>query len=159
MEDDPVEDNTVIEIVDPHLPEAREALTHYLAEIVRRGAVRSVDDGEVDDVGDYVGPGGRFLVVRRGEAVIGCGAVRSMTPETGEVKRMWIHPGARGAGLGSRLLGAIVDQSRGLGHTTLLLDTNEALTEALALYTKHGFQPVERYNDNPDATHFFGKTL
>lgn len=159
MDDGHVDDGTVIEIVDPRGPEAREALTQYLAEIVRRGAVRSVAVGAADDVDEYIAPGGRFLVVSRGDTVIGCGAIRSMTPEIGEVKRMWIHPEARGAGLGSRLLGALVDQSRALGHTTLLLDTNAVLTEALALYAKHGFEPVERYNDNPDATHFLARTL
>jgi GNAT superfamily N-acetyltransferase len=148
-----------IEIVDPGVPEAREALTQYLAEIVHRGAVRSVAVGAADDVDEYAPPGGRFLIVLRDDAVIGCGAIRSMTSDIGEVKRMWIHPDARGEGLGSRLLGALVDQSRALGHTTLLLDTNAVLTEALALYAKHGFEPVERYNDNPDATHFLAKTL
>ena len=151
--------DALIEIVDPRVPEAREALTEYLAEIVRRGAVRSVPAGQVDDVDDYIEPGGRFLLVTRDNAVIGCGAVRTMTPEVGEVKRMWIRPDARGAGLGGRLLGALVDESRALGHTTLLLDTNAVLTEALALYARHGFEPVERYNDNPDATHFLGKEL
>jgi len=94
-----------------------------------------------------------------GGTVIGCGAVRSMTRDTGEVKRMWIHPEARGAGLGSRLLDALVAQSRELGHTTLLLDTSVVLTEARALYAKHGFVAIEPYNDNPDATHFFCKEL
>jgi N-acetylglutamate synthase-like GNAT family acetyltransferase len=65
----------------------------------------------------------------------------------------------RSTGIGSRLIDAVVDQSRALGHTTLLLDTNGVLTEALGLYAKHGFELIERYNDNPDATHFFAKTL
>jgi GNAT superfamily N-acetyltransferase len=157
--DDDPDDGAVIEVVDPRIAGAREALTEYLAEIVRRGAVRSVVTGEVDDVDDYTPPGGRFLVVSRGGTVIGCGAVRSMTRETGEVKRMWIRPEARGAGLGSRLLDALVAQSRELGHTTLLLDTSAVLTEARALYSKHGFEAIEPYNDNPDATHFFRKRL
>ena len=159
MADDDPDDVTVIEVVDPRTPGAREALTQYLAEIVRRGAVRSVAAGEVDNVDDYTPPGGRFLVVSRGGTVIGCGAVRSMTRDTGEVKRMWIHPEARGAGLGSRLLDALIAQSRELGHTTLLLDTSVVLTEARALYAKHGFEAIEPYNDNPDATHFFCKEL
>jgi GNAT superfamily N-acetyltransferase len=157
--DDDPDDGIVIEVVDPRTAGARDALRQYLAEIVRRGAVRSVVAGEVDDVDDYSAPGGVFLVVSRGDRVIGCGAVRSMTRETGEVKRMWIHPDARGAGLGSRLLESLVAQSRALGHTTLLLDTSAVLTEARSLYAKHGFEAIEPYNDNPDATHFFRKTL
>jgi GNAT superfamily N-acetyltransferase len=157
--DDDLDDGVAIDVVDPRSAAAREALTQYLAEIVRRGAVRSVATGELDDVDDYTPPGGRFLVVSRRDAVLGCGAVRSMTRVTGEVKRMWIHPDARGAGLGSRLLDALVAQSRALGHTTLLLDTNAVLTEARALYAKHGFEAIGPYNDNPDATHFFCKTL
>ncbi len=159
MADDDLDDETVIEVVDPRTAGARDALTQYLAEIVRRGAVRSVVAGEADDVDDYMPPGGRFLVVSRENAVIGCGAVRSMTPDTGEVKRMWIHPEARGGGLGGRLLDALVAQSRELGHTTLLLDTNAVLAEARALYAKHGFEAIAPYNDNPDATHFFAKEL
>jgi GNAT superfamily N-acetyltransferase len=156
---DRFEEDAVIEVVDPRRPEAREALTHYLAEIVRRGAVRSVPADEVDNVDDYLPPGGRFLIVSRGETVIGCSALRTIRPGTGELRRLWIRPEARGAGIGSRLIDAVVDQSRALGHTRLLLDTNGVLIEALGLYAKHGFEPIERYNDNPDATHFFAKTL
>jgi GNAT superfamily N-acetyltransferase len=72
---------------------------------------------------------------------------------------MWIRPDARGAGVGSLLLDALIEQSRALGHTRLLLDTNATLTTALAMYAKHGFEPIERYNDNPDATHFLAKQL
>jgi GNAT superfamily N-acetyltransferase len=154
-----VDDDPVIEAVDPHRPEAREALTRYLAEIVDRVRGITVDVSQADDVDEYIEPGGRFLLVYRGDAVIGCGAVRSLAPEVGELKRMWIRPDVRGTGVGSRLLSALVAQSRALGHTTLVLDTNAALTEALALYRKHGFEPVERYNDNPDATHFLGRAL
>ncbi len=39
------------------------------------------------------------------------------------------------------------------------LDTNGALTEAISMYERAGYQPVDRYNDNPWATHFFEKSL
>ena len=103
--------------------------------------------------------GGVFLLVYRGDGVVGCGGVRTMAPAVGELKRMWIHPDNRGTGLGSLLLSELIEQSRALGHTSLLLDTNRGLTEALAMYSKHGFEPIERYNDNPDATDFLRKTL
>jgi GNAT superfamily N-acetyltransferase len=146
--------------VDPHGPDARDALTQYLNEILDRVAgITGVDPEQADDVDDYQRPGGCFLLVYRDDAVAGCGAVRSIDARTGELKRMWIHPDARGAGLGSRLLDELVAHSRALGHQRLVLDTNGVLVEALALYAKHGFLPIERYNDNPDATHFLGLTL
>ncbi|MEX5631504.1 hypothetical protein [Parafrankia sp. FMc2] len=39
------------------------------------------------------------------------------------------------------------------------LDTHETLTEAVALYTKAGYEPVDLYNDNPFATRFFERVL
>jgi GNAT superfamily N-acetyltransferase len=149
----------VIEMVDPRRPDVRDALAEYLAEIVARGAVSHVDPDEADDVDDYTAPGGCFLAVSRGGDVIGCGAIRSVSAEVGEVKRMWIRPDARGEGLASLLLDALIEQSRAIGHTRLLLDTNAVLTQALALYRKHGFEPIERYNDNPDATHFLAREI
>jgi GNAT superfamily N-acetyltransferase len=146
--------------VDPHVPDARAALVQYLSEILERVAgITGVHPAQADDVDDYLPPGGCFLLVYRGDAVAGCGAVRSIDAPTGELKRMWIRPDARGAGLGSRLLDELIARSRVIGHRTLVLDTNGVLVEALALYAKHGFLPIPRYNENPDATHFLGLTL
>jgi hypothetical protein len=46
-----------------------------------------------------------------------------------------------------------------MGHEVVRLDTNAALTEALGLYAGAGYEPIERYNDNPYAERFFEKRL
>ncbi len=46
-----------------------------------------------------------------------------------------------------------------MAFARLLLDTNGALTAALRFYAGRGYEPIPRYNDNPDATHFFAKDL
>jgi GNAT superfamily N-acetyltransferase len=155
-----VPDEPRIVEVDPRDPHARGALVQYLNEILDRVAgITGVHPEQADDVDDYRPPGGCFLLVYRGDAVAGCGALRTMDAQTGEIKRMWIHPTARGSGLGSLLLDALIARSRASGHRRVVLDTNGVLVEALALYAKHGFLPIERYNDNPDATHFLGLRL
>ena len=151
-------DEPIIEQTDPRRPEAREALRQYLREIEERVAI-PFDERDLDDVDELVAPGGVFLLVYRGDEVVGCGGVRTVEPMVGELKRMWIRPDNRGTGLGSRLLSDLIEQSRLLGHTSLLLDTNRGLTEAFAMYHKHGFESVERYNDNPSATDFLRKLL
>jgi hypothetical protein len=40
-----------------------------------------------------------------------------------------------------------------------VLDTNEVLTEAVAMYERNGYVAIERYNDNPYAHHWFAKRL
>jgi GNAT superfamily N-acetyltransferase len=154
-----VDDEPTIVAVDPRHPEAREALRRYLDEIVRRVADIAIDASHADDVDDYTEPDGCFLLVYRAGEVVGCGAVRSLAPDVGELKRMWVRPDARGAGIGSALLTRLIEESRAIGHSRLLLDTNATLVEALSLYGKHGFEAVERYNDNPDATHFLGRPV
>ena len=46
-----------------------------------------------------------------------------------------------------------------LGHTTVRLDTNGTLTEAIAMYERAGYRHIERYNDNPYAQAWFEKEL
>ena len=98
------------------------------------------------------------MVVSDGKPVA-CGGVQSLEPTLGEIKRMWVLGSWRGAGLGSRLLGHLEARARGLGHVTVRLDTNQALTEAIAMYYRAGYRAIDRYNDNPYATHFFEKSL
>ena len=79
--------------------------------------------------------------------------------QIGEIKRMWIHPDWRGLGLGRRLLARLEAVAGELGRTRIVLDTNEALTEAIAMYRRAGYHSIERYSDNPYAHHWFAKDL
>ncbi|MCK5750895.1 MAG: GNAT family N-acetyltransferase, partial [Oricola sp.] len=51
---------------------------------------------------------------------------------------------ARGKGLGKRLLVHAIARARDLGFARIELQTNNALEEALGLYSKFGFVPSER---------------
>ena len=46
-----------------------------------------------------------------------------------------------------------------MGHGVVRLDTNGTLVEAIAMYERAGYRPIERYNDNPYAQAFFEKRL
>jgi ribosomal protein S18 acetylase RimI-like enzyme len=72
---------------------------------------------------------------------------------------MWLHPDVRGLGVGTRLLDRLEAAAREAGHREIRLDTNERLTEAIALYERAGYRRIGRYNDNPDATRFYAKRL
>jgi GNAT superfamily N-acetyltransferase len=68
-------------------------------------------------------------------------------------------PRLRGLGLGRRLLARLEDVARDLGRTRVVLDTNEVLVEAIAMYERAGYRSIERYNDNPYAHRWFAKDL
>jgi GNAT superfamily N-acetyltransferase len=68
-------------------------------------------------------------------------------------------PGARGRGLGRRLLEALEAAARDAGARTLVLDTNRSLEAAGGLYRSAGFVPVPPFNENPNATDWYGKRL
>ncbi len=88
---------------------------------------------------------------------------RSLSAASGrqvaEIKRMWVHDSWRGAGLGSRMLRRLEDLAHDQGYDRVVLDTNGALVEAVALYDRSGYRRIERYNDNPYAEAFFLKEL
>jgi GNAT superfamily N-acetyltransferase len=90
---------------------------------------------------------------------VACGGVRELAPGLGEIKRMWVHDGWRGAGLGSRLLRHLEAISADLGHRRVRLDTNGTLLEAIAMYERAGYRAIPRYSHNPDAQAWFEKRL
>ncbi|MDT3442782.1 MULTISPECIES: bifunctional helix-turn-helix transcriptional regulator/GNAT family N-acetyltransferase [unclassified Pseudofrankia] len=146
------------EQVEPNSPVARDAVGRYFAEVGQRFGFDPAGEPEKDAV-DLAPPrGGFFVAVSDGEPVA-CGGVRTLDDGVGEMKRMWVHDGWRGAGLGSRLLRHLEDAARALGHRVSRLDTNETLVEAIALYDRAGYLRTPRYGDNPFATHFFEKSL
>src|SRR5438552_195583 len=65
---------------------------------------------------------GAFLVAARAGQPVGCGAVRRIGAQTGELKRMYVRPEARGCGVGRALLGALEAEARALGLSRLVLE-------------------------------------
>jgi GNAT superfamily N-acetyltransferase len=141
-------------------PDAHECLDRYFADLAERfpGEFEQTRCGVVDDV-EMSPPRGRFLVVRAAGRAMGCGGVRTLENGVGEIKRMWLHADLRGRGLGRRLLHALEQASRELGHTVVRLDTINYLTEAINLYTVAGYRAIPSYNDNVDADLWFEKCL
>lgn len=119
------------------------------------------DPGDGGYAGDAAAQEGRswFLIARLDGRPVGCGALKTLDAETGEIKRMWIAPDARGLGLSRRLLAELEGLAREAGMIRVRLDTNGTLKEAQALYRKAGYSEIGRYNDNPYAELWFEKAL
>jgi ribosomal protein S18 acetylase RimI-like enzyme len=72
---------------------------------------------------------------------------------------MWVADSARGLGIGRRLLGELERRAAEHGGTVVRLDTNKALTEAIAMYRSAGYREIEAFNAEPYAHHWFEKRL
>jgi DNA-binding MarR family transcriptional regulator/GNAT superfamily N-acetyltransferase len=150
----------VVREIDPRSPEATAAMTAYFAELDERFPAGFDHGGALGDgAASMARPTGTFLVADADGAVVGCGGVQRHDDATGEIKRMWIDREWRGVGLGRRLLAELEHAARALGYGHVVLDTNGTLAEAIAMYGSAGYRPIERYNDNPYAEHWFAKDL
>ncbi len=159
MRDGSAKAEVVIDSADPRSAEAEALYDAYHREIAAtfgwdssRGGASSPDD--------FIEPDGCLLLVRDDSATaVGCGGIRLLDADTAEIKRMFLRPTMRGRGAGWQLLKALEAKAIELGASRGVLDTNETLTSALALYRAAGWVEVPAYNDNLEATHWFAKDL
>ncbi len=149
-----------IERVDPASPPARWCVEQYFAELNRRfdsgfdpAASLSADDR------DLIPPRGAFLVASVDGEPVASGAVKPVSPGVGSLKRMWVADTVRGLGIGRRMLAALEAQAHELGMTTVRLETNQTLREAIRLYRSAGFREVARFSSDPYAHHWFEKRI
>jgi GNAT superfamily N-acetyltransferase len=147
-------------VVDANSSAARWALSRYFAELEERFTEGFDGDGALVDAGDVLNPPkGLFVLAGPVDTPLACGGISYVDAERGEVKRMWVDPSARGHGVATRLLQYLETLIADTGRSYVVLDTNSVLAEAIALYRRSGYQPIERYNDNPYAHLWFGKVL
>jgi DNA-binding MarR family transcriptional regulator/GNAT superfamily N-acetyltransferase len=140
--------------------DARLCLSTYFRELEAR--FETGFDAGADDsarVEDMAPPSGLFVIARLDGDAVGCGGFKRVDKATGEIKRVWTAPSARGLGVARRMLRALEAAAREAGVKTLRLDTNRALTEAHALYRSEGYLEIARFNDNSYAHHWFEKRL
>jgi DNA-binding MarR family transcriptional regulator/N-acetylglutamate synthase-like GNAT family acetyltransferase len=149
-----------IALEDPSSADARWCLAHYFAELGERFEER-FDPGRTlpAESKDLIPPSGAFVLARFDGQPAGCGALKTLSPEIGEIMRMWVDRAHRGLGIGIRILDALEEQAVALGHRRVRLYTNRSLDEAKAMYRSNGYLEVARYNDDPYADHWFEKRL
>lgn len=100
--------------------------------------------------------GAVLVAARRGDAVLGVGAVKQIGPGHGEIKSMHTAASARGQGIARAILNALMDQAREMGLSQLSLETGSAdsFSPARALYGAHGFAtcpPFAPYVEDPNS--------
>lgn len=98
-----------------------------------------------------------FLVADDGTRIIGCGATRRMPGETetanevyGEIKRMFVHPAARGLRIAQRVLNTLEARLKASGVMLALLETGKDQHEAVRLYQRCGYAPRAAFGGYPD---------
>ncbi len=134
-------------------------LAEYYAEVAARYPGWSPASGSTASAAEMSPPSGRFLVAYIDGSPAGCGTVRRFDDATGEIKRMYVRPAARGRGLGRRILSELEAAARELGYSRVVLDTGDRMSEAEALYRSAGYREIADYNGNPWAAFWFEKRL
>jgi GNAT superfamily N-acetyltransferase len=102
------------------------------------------DDDLHDIESVYLNNGGEFLVGLLDSEIVAMGAIRRITHDKAEVKRMRVHPDHQRKGFGQQTLTALEARARELGYTTLALDTAVIQTAAQQLYLKNGYRETGR---------------
>ncbi|SKD44315.1 Putative transcriptional regulator, MarR family [Mycobacteroides abscessus subsp. abscessus] len=150
-----------IAVMDTRTPEARYCIRAYFEEISARFE-DGFDPALTLPAGDaeLCAPAGLFLVASLHEEPVGCAGLK-LPPhtDTAEIKRVWISPNVRGLGLGKRILAELERLAVVHGAHTIRLDTNRALTEAIAMYRSAGYDEVAAFNQEKYAHFWFQKRL
>lgn len=125
---------------DPDSADAR----RLIAELDAALAALTGDSGAASfDPHDFRGPGAAFVIAydERGEA-LGCGALRALEGDVGELKRMYARPGS---GAGAHLLAALERRAAASGYRQLWLSTRRVNARAVGFYERHGYLEVPPY--------------
>ena len=100
--------------------------------------------------GKYAMPDGRLLLAFYNNEPAGCVALRKIDTGSCEMKRMFVYPKFHGKGIGYALAGAIINEARNIGYSSMKLDTSWRQVEAQTLYQSFGFKNTDPYYDLPE---------
>ena len=139
--------SATIQSEDPRSSLASELVAELWGELTERYG----DDGGVPfKAEDVLGPRSCFLVLYLNGEPAGCGGLKELDPDTGEIKRMYIRRVARGHGLGRMLLLELEERARAFGYRRLKLETGLPQPEAIRLYETGGYRAIPGYGTYKD---------
>jgi putative acetyltransferase len=131
------------------LPQVRMLFEEYAASL----GIHPCFEGFAEELaalpGGYAPPSGRLLLALQRGDLSGCVALRRLTPEVCEMKRLYVRPGVRSLGIGRMLAERIIHEGKAAGYRHMRLDTLPTMTAALILYRQLGFHEIAPYRHNP----------
>jgi len=146
---------------------ARVLIDEYLRWLASRAATSyglsfDVDAMVTSDIADpdkFYPPGGRFYLIRHGDAYVGVGCLKRITPSVGEIQRMYVQTHVRGVGAGRRLLEQLLSDARAIGYKVVRLESLKFLSAAHTLYKSVGFVEITPYAENSMTKYQPGDTM
>jgi GNAT superfamily N-acetyltransferase len=95
----------------------------------------------------------RIIVVYDEKTPIGCGCFRPAKEYNAiEIKRMYVRPERRGAGIARMILTELEIWAGEEGYEQSILETGIKQPEAIALYSRSGYQLIPNYPPYVDVT-------
>jgi putative acetyltransferase len=104
----------------------------------------------------------RFFTVRDEDGtLLGCGALKRLADDHGEIKSMRTADGALGRGVGSAMLDHLIGVARAQGMSRLSLETGNSFAAANRLYQREGFERCGSFGGYrpTDFTTFYTRAL
>jgi GNAT superfamily N-acetyltransferase len=133
---------------------------YYQLHFGRRSTPAEIGQGLAGSPSDDLSPpSGVFLLGRYDGVPAACAGLRLAEPGTAELTRVFVRAALRGTGGGAMLLDAVDHAARDLNAAQIVLDTRLDLTEARALYVKHGYREIPAIDDRAYAEIWYAKKL
>ena len=101
------------------------------------------------------------IVAYENNEAVGCGALREFDAQAIEIKRMYVPPANRNKGIAKKVLLELETWSKELGFKKCILETGKKQLDAVALYTKNGYNAIPNYGqyENIETSVCFEKKL
>ncbi len=112
------------------------------------------EEGELDDMDDYqkiyFDNHGLFLVVLDDEQLVGTGAIKKLTDNIAELKRIWLLEEYHGQKIGYQVVSRLLDFARAQNYEKVWLQTSLKQKRAIDFYTQFGFHEIPNYRESMD---------
>lgn len=99
--------------------------------------------------GKYEPPDGILILASVNGKSAGCVALRRLSKDICEMKRLYIRDEYRGLGIGKKLIVMTIEEAKKLKYRYMRLDTLPTMKKAQELYASLGFYDIEPYVYNP----------
>lgn len=85
------------------------------------------------------------VIIYLKDTAVACGAFKTFSKDTVEIKRMYTNPVNRGLGLASKILNELEEWAKESNYKKCVLETGIKQPEAIALYEKRGYLKIPNY--------------